>query len=191
MAVRLLVGAVGRTDLLGEANAVPFAHAMHRSLHEVILPMEDFVAVHPTHGAGSLCSTGIASTPMTTIGFERRYNALLRPMDADAFARALLAGQPAIPRYFARMRPTNQGGPRLLGATVPMPPALSVDAFEAAVTGGALVVDARPAAAHVAGHIPGSLSIPRDESLRDLAGVGRGPGSTDRPDRRRQTTSTT
>ena len=89
---------------------------MHRSLHEVILPMEDFVAVHPTHGAGSLCSTGIASTPMTTIGFERRYNALLRPMDADAFARALLTGQPAIPRYFARMRPMNQGGPRLLGA---------------------------------------------------------------------------
>ncbi len=161
----LLVGAVGRTDLLGEANAIPFAHAMHRSLHEVILPMEDFVAVHPTHGAGSLCSTGIASTPMTTIGFERRYNALLRPMDADAFARALLAGQPAIPRYFARMRPTNQGGPRLLGATVPMPPPLTVGAFDAAVTGGALIVDARPAAAHVAGHIPGSLSIPRDESF--------------------------
>ena len=33
----LLVGAVGRTDLLGATNAVPFAAAMHRSLHEVIL----------------------------------------------------------------------------------------------------------------------------------------------------------
>ena len=33
------------------------------------------------------------------------------------------------------------------------------------MTGGALVVDARPAAVHVAGHIPGSLSIPRDESF--------------------------
>ena len=161
----LLVGAVGRTDLLGEANAIPFARLMHRSLHEVILPMEDFVAVHPTHGAGSLCSTGIAATPLTTIGFERRYNALLRPMDADAFARALLVGQPAIPRYFARMRPTNQAGPRLLGATVPQPPALAPEALEAAVAAGALVVDARPAAAHVAGHIPGSLSIPLDGSF--------------------------
>jgi hydroxyacylglutathione hydrolase len=161
----LLVGSVGRTDLLGEANAVPFAHQMHRSLHEVILPMEDFVAVHPTHGAGSLCSTRIASTPLTTIGFERRYNALLRPMDADAFARALLAGQPAIPRYFARMRPTNQAGARLLGAVLPQPAALSVEAVEAAVAGGALIVDARPAAAHVAEHIQGSLSIPLDESF--------------------------
>ena len=161
----LLVGAVGRTDLLGEANAIPFARQMHRSLHDVILPMEDFVAVHPTHGAGSLCSTGIASTPLTTIGFERRYNALLQPMDADAFARALLTGQPAIPRYFARMRPTNQAGPRLLGAVVPQPPPLTPEAVEAVVDAGALVVDARPPAAHVASHIPGSLSIPLDESF--------------------------
>ena len=161
----LLVGAVGRTDLLGEADAIPFARQMHRSLHEVILPMEDFVAVHPTHGAGSLCSTGVASTPLTTIGFECRYNPLLAPMDADAFARALLAGQPAIPRYFARMRPLNQAGPRLLGAVLPVPPPLSPEAVEGAIVGGALVVDARPAAAHVAGHIPGSLSIPLDGSF--------------------------
>jgi hydroxyacylglutathione hydrolase len=161
----LLVGAVGRTDLLGAANAIPYAHQMHRSLHEVILPMQDFVAVHPTHGAGSLCSTGIAATPVTTIGFERRYDPLLAPMDADAFARALLSGQPAIPRYFERMRPTNQSGPRLLGPVLPAPPALSVEAVEAAVAAGALVVDARPGGAHVAGHIPGSLSIPLDESF--------------------------
>src|SRR6516164_7021133 len=32
----LLVGAVGRTDLLGAENALPFAHAMYRSLHEVL-----------------------------------------------------------------------------------------------------------------------------------------------------------
>src|SRR6188474_2132283 len=111
----LLVGAVGRTDLLGAENARLFADAMFRSLREVILPHEDFVGVYPTHGAGSLCSTGISSTPSSTIGFERRHNALLAPMDVETFARALLSGQPTFPRYFARMRPTNQAGPRLLG----------------------------------------------------------------------------
>src|SRR3954470_13730603 len=75
----LLVGAVGRTDLLGSENAVAYARQMFRSLHEVVLPHEDFVAVYPTHGAGSLCSTGISATPSSTIGFERRYNALLAP----------------------------------------------------------------------------------------------------------------
>lgn len=161
----LLVGAVGRTDLLGADNAIPYAHLMYHSLHDVILRMEDFVGVNPTHGAGSLCSTGIASTPTTTIGFERRYNPLLAPMDEDAFARALLSGQPAIPRYFARMRPMNQAGPPLLGGVVPVPPPLSPDDVERAVGAGAMVVDARPPAKHVAGHIPGSLSIPLDESF--------------------------
>src|SRR3954454_3750439 len=47
----LLVGAVGRTDLLGAQHALPYARDMFRSLHEVVLPHEDHVAVHPTHGA--------------------------------------------------------------------------------------------------------------------------------------------
>ena len=38
----LLVGAVGRTDLLGAENARPFAAAMHRSLHEVLLRPRGF-----------------------------------------------------------------------------------------------------------------------------------------------------
>src|SRR5712672_1232385 len=79
----LLVGAVGRTDLLGADNAVPYARQMFRSLHDVLLPHEDFVGVFPTHGAGSLCSTGIASTPNSTIGFERRHNPMLAPSDVD------------------------------------------------------------------------------------------------------------
>ncbi len=161
----LLVGAVGRTDLLGAEHAVPYAHDMFHSLYDVILRHEDFVGVYPTHGAGSLCSTGIASTPQTTIGFERRYNPLLRHEDAETFARALLADQPAFPRYFARMRPTNQAGPVLLGGRVPERRPLSADAVRAAIARGALVVDLRSADAHAAGHVPGSLSIPADESF--------------------------
>ena len=161
----LLVGAVGRTDLLGTANAVPYAADMHRSLHNVLLGHEDSVAVYPTHGAGSLCSTGIASTSWSTIGFERRHNRLLAPMDVDAFARALLRGQPSFPRYFARMRPTNQAGPRLLGGMVPLPQPLEVEAARAAIQHGALLIDLRTGAEHAAGHVPGSLSIPAGTSF--------------------------
>jgi hydroxyacylglutathione hydrolase len=161
----LLVGAVGRTDLLGAENAVPYAADMHRSLHDVILGHEDSVAIYPTHGAGSLCSTGIASTPWSTIGFERRHNRLLSPMEVDAFARALLRGQPSFPRYFARMRPTNQAGPRLLGGIVPLPRPLEVADAHAAIEHGALALDLRTGAEHAAGHIPGSLSIPSGSSF--------------------------
>jgi hydroxyacylglutathione hydrolase len=161
----LLVGAVGRTDLLGEENAGPFAAAMYRSLHDVILRHEDSVMVYPTHGAGSLCSTGISSTSWSTIGFERRHDPLLGPLDVDAFARALLAGQPTIPRYFARMRPINQAGPRLLGGAVPRIDPLAGDDLDRALDAGALVVDARSSVSHAAQRIPGSLSVPAGSSF--------------------------
>jgi hydroxyacylglutathione hydrolase len=138
---------------------------MYRSLHDVILRHEDSVAIYPTHGAGSLCSVGISSTPWSTIGFERRHDRLLAPMEIDAFARALLAHQPAFPRYFARMRPLNQAGPTLLGGMVPLPRPLEIPEAHAAVEAGALVVDLRPAAEHAAGHVPGSLSIPSGSSF--------------------------
>jgi hydroxyacylglutathione hydrolase len=161
----LLVGAVGRTDLLGTENAIPYARHMFHSLHDVVLPHEDFVGVFPTHGAGSLCSTGIASTPNSTIGFERRHNRMLAPSDVDEFARLLLAGQPAFPRYFAHMRPTNQAGPRLLGGRVPDPRPMPPDEVRAAVGGGALLVDLRSPEAHAVAHVSGSVSIPAGSSF--------------------------
>jgi hydroxyacylglutathione hydrolase len=161
----LLVGAVGRTDLLGDDTAVPYAKDMHRSLHEVLLRHDDFVGVYPTHGAGSLCSTGIASTPSSTVGYERRHNRLLAPMDVDAFARALLEGQPTYPRYFARMRPINRAGPAPIGASSPPPRPLRLDEVRAAMESDALVVDARPPAAWVAAHVPGAISIPAGSSF--------------------------
>jgi len=161
----LLVGAVGRTDLLGREHALPYARQMFRSLHDVLLPHEDFVGVYPTHGGGSLCSTGIASTPHSTIGFERRHNPMVAPADVDEFARVLLGGQPSFPRYFARMRPMNQAGPRLLGGRMPTPRPLAVGEARTSIAEGGLLVDLRPPAAHALAHVPGSVSVPAGSSF--------------------------
>jgi len=161
----LLVGAVGRTDLLGEEHARDYARAMHRTLHDVVLAHDDHVVVHPTHGAGSLCAVGIASSPTTTIGYERRHNALLRATDVEAFATRLLRGQPTVPRYFARMRPTNQAGPSLLGGRVPEPRPLSLEEARRALAAGALLLDLRPPADHSVAHAVGSQSVPLGPSF--------------------------
>ncbi len=160
----LLVGAVGRTDLLGAEHARPYAELMFHSLHDRILGHEDFVGVLPTHGAGSLCSTGIGSTLTSTIGYERRYNPLLQPADVESFARALLAGQPAVPRYFARMRPMNQAGPRVLGG-IPAPAPLTLDELRRIVGSGGVLIDLRSPRMFAASHAPGSLSIPLGSSF--------------------------
>src|SRR5436190_550693 len=85
--------------------------------------------------------------------------------DVEAFVKRLLRGQPAVPRYFARMRPTNQAGPAPLAGRVPEPRPLSFAETRSVVAGGALLLDLRPAADHSVSHAPGSLSIPLGPSF--------------------------
>jgi hydroxyacylglutathione hydrolase len=160
----LLVGAVGRTDLLGSEHAEQYARDMYHSIHEVLLAQEDFVTVLPTHGGGSLCSKSISSTPNSTVGFERRHNELLGVADIDDFCTRLLEGQPAYPRYFSRMRSINQAGPRPLGA-IPSSTPLPVARVRELLAAGHLLLDLRHPAAHAAGHVAGSLSIPAGSSF--------------------------
>jgi hydroxyacylglutathione hydrolase len=155
----LLVGSVGRTDLLGAEYAEPYGRQMFASLHDTLLRHEDFVGVLPTHGGGSLCSKSISSTPASTIGFERRHNDLLAIEDVDDFCRRLLDGQPDYPPYFTRMRPINRAGPRPLGA-LPVPTALPARRVAELLARGHLLLDLRHPTAHAAAHVPGSLSIP-------------------------------
>ena len=90
-------------------------------------------------------------------------------MDVDAFAQALLAGQPTFPRYFARMRPLNQAGPPLLGGEVPEIEPLAGDGLESALGRGGVLVDARSAEAHAVARVPGRC--------RSRPGRRSGPGS--------------
>jgi hydroxyacylglutathione hydrolase len=164
----LLVGSVGRTDLLGVDRAADYAHAMRETLRDVVFGHADYVTVLPTHGAGSLCSTDVASTPSSTIGYERRHNAIAQTAledDADVFVRALLIGQPTFPGYFARMRPTNQSGPSPIGLSPTPPRPLEPVAVNELTKTGAVVVDLREPAEHALAHVPGSISIPAGNSF--------------------------
>ena len=160
----LLVGAIGRTDLLGVENAEPYARDMFHSLHDRLLAQQDYVGVLPTHGGGSLCSKDIASTPSSTIGYERRHNELLTIDEIETFVRALLTDQPGYPRYFARMRPINKAGAPPLG-TIAGPRSLTVAQAQEIMAHDALVIDARPFPDYAAGHLPGSFAIPAGSSF--------------------------
>ncbi len=155
----LMVGTVGRTDLLGPDQAAPLAHQLFHSLRDRILTLPDDVHVYPTHGAGSFCSAPGGAEHTTTIGRERANNPLLHLTDEDAFARALLAGFGSFPAYFRRLPEVNRRGPRLYG-TVPALTRLPLDTFRRQLAEGAQLVDARPVAAYAAGHIKDALAIP-------------------------------
>jgi hydroxyacylglutathione hydrolase len=157
----LFVGAVGRPDLVGVEQTRALAGALHTSLFETLLALDDEVEVHPGHGAGSLCGSGIGDAPFSTIGHERRFNRLLQLRTRDAFVAAVLDDLPETPPYFARMKRVNQHGPALRSLAHAVPAARPLPARDAAalLDDGALLIDMRDPAAFAAGHPEGAINL--------------------------------
>jgi hydroxyacylglutathione hydrolase len=150
----LLVGAVSRTDLLGHEHAAGLGRQLFHSLHEKILPLSDDVQVYPTHGAGSFCTAAPGAARQTTIGQERHANPFLQLATPEQLVAELARVMPSFPTYFHRMRDINRRGPRLLGGIPELEPLAPSD-VAARMGRGETVVDTRPVARYLEGHIPG------------------------------------
>lgn len=154
----LMVGTVGRTDLLGDEHREELARDLYVALRDRILTLPDDLAVYPTHGAGSFCSAPGGGDRTTTIGRERATNPLLAAGTEDEFVDQLLSGLGSFPGYFRRLPAVNQRGVRHY-ESVPALEDLSAEDMRGLVAEGGVVVDARNVVDFAAGHIPGSLSI--------------------------------
>ena len=164
----LLVGDVGRPDLLGDDEQTRhLAGETYRTLQKKILSLPDHVMVYPTHVAGSLCGGHIGKQLTTTIGYERRMNKLVSGIGSkEEFVREHLDlnNLPAVPPYWRRMRKVNQQGPPLMGV-LREPPPLRAPEFERSRDEGAVVIDCRSPEAFGGGHIPGALNVGADASF--------------------------
>ena len=101
----LFVGAVGRPDLRGRARES--AAQLHAGLHEKLLMLPDDVEIFPGHFSGSVCGAGLSGKPMTTVGFEKRWNPLLS-LERDVFVDKL-ADVPPKPADMERVLAFNRG----------------------------------------------------------------------------------
>jgi hydroxyacylglutathione hydrolase len=154
----LMVGALGRTDLLGDDRREELARALFRAMRDEILTLPDDLAVYPTHGAGSFCSAPQGAARTTTIGTERNTNPLLQIDDEDDFVVALLDGLGSFPPYFRVLPERNRLGPRVYDS-VPRLDLLDAATVKQHVESGAALVDARAIRAFAAGHPRGAISI--------------------------------
>ena len=152
----LMVGTVGRTDLCGPDLAVPLAHQMFSALRRFD-GLPGGLAVYPTHGAGSFCSSPGASQRTSTLDHERATNPLFSITDEDEFVERLVAGFGTFPSYFARLPELNRRGP-IHYNTPPRLSGLSADDVNRHLAAGGVVVDVRPVASFSVSHVPGSLS---------------------------------
>jgi hydroxyacylglutathione hydrolase len=170
----VFVGDVGRPDLLEKAAGVAGtmeagARALFHSLQKFKRELPDFVQIWPGHGAGSACGKSLGAVPQSTLGYEKRFNWGLTIEDEAEFVRAVLAGQPEPPKYFAEMKRINKEGPRVLGG-FPRPPHFQEERLARLLEEGALVVDTRSAADFALEHVPGTINIPLNRSFNTWAG---------------------
>jgi glyoxylase-like metal-dependent hydrolase (beta-lactamase superfamily II)/rhodanese-related sulfurtransferase len=150
----LFVGDVARPDLAVEPE--DGARDLHRSLRK-LLEQEDFLEVWPAHVGGSLCGgAGMSEKPGSTLGFERRFNELLRIEDEDEFVRELTGNLAPQPPNFERIVELNRGP--LVGEPAVLQPLAATRAHEL-LERGATLVDGREPREFDAVHVPGSLSV--------------------------------
>lgn len=173
----VFVGDLGRPDLLESAAGVvgmrePSARALYTSV-SLFLDLPDFLQLWPAHGAGSACGKALGAVPMSTVGYEKRFNPAIDAArrGEDTFVEAILAGQPEPPLYFATMKRLNKEGAPLLGG-LPRPERLSAsDLLKAADQEGTAIVDTRAdRSAFMASHLPSSLYAPFDRSFPTVTG---------------------
>ncbi|MEU9497836.1 MBL fold metallo-hydrolase [Streptomyces sp. NPDC048196] len=158
----LLIGAVGRPDLVEPRLTERLARAQHASAHRLADELDDDVPVLPTHGFGSFCSSTQAEGDSTTIGKERRTNDALTK-DVDTFVAELLAGLDDVPAYYAHMGPANAAGPAPIDLTPPKP--ANAEEIAERLAAGEWVVDLRHRVAFAKSHVAGSFNFEGEGKL--------------------------
>ena len=163
----LLVGDVGRPDF-GGGDATSQYESVAR-----LLQLADWVAVFPGHFEGP-CGKGMCGRPSTTIGFERRYNPLLR-LGRPEFISTLAGGVPARPLNMVAIEATNRGREDAAWAMLTSLPPVEEAGIEAldGLRADAVLLDVREPEEYAYGHVPGAVNLPQAELSTRLAEVPR------------------
>jgi hypothetical protein len=101
-----MVGDMGRTELAttaerGARDLFESAERLHR--------LPDHVTVFPGAFSGSVCGRGLSGNPVSTVGYERRFNRAFAMRDREAFVAHMLRDVPQPPPRAAETRAANLG----------------------------------------------------------------------------------
>jgi len=102
----LMVGDLGRTELASRAE--DGARALFQTTKR-LKSLPDYIEVLPGAFSGSVCGRSLSGKPMSTIGFERRFNKGFQINDEDEFVHYMLQDIPNSPADAAWIRSANLG----------------------------------------------------------------------------------
>lgn len=164
----LLVGDVGRPDLVGFDDEERLAGQLYDSLFGGLLGMDDGLLIYPAHGAGSLCGKSLGMMRSSSLGYERRHNPALAERPREDFIRFAIAELPEQPGNHHYIKQLNRQGPPILEAVTPK--ALGVNTAFAQLQRGAALLDTRPRAKYLARHAPGAVHDELDDQFSNRIG---------------------
>lgn len=163
----LFAGEIGRCDLYGAEETLRMAESMYDSISNSILPLGDDVIVCPAHGSGSVCGADIREQDITTIGYEKKTNAMLQKSKKE-FAESKVNEKLYNPPYFNKMEELNRNGADLI-CRLPYLKPLSMHEVKDLMARDGQVVDVRDPTAFAGGHIANTINI-WNEGLPSYAG---------------------
>lgn len=170
----VFVGDIGRPDLLEEAaGMIGTAEAGARDMFTSIQKFKDlpdYMIVWPAHGAGSACGKSLGAVPMSTVGYEKKFNWAMQIDDEETFVEELLKEQPEAPVYFAEMKQVNKVGPAIIKEKN-VPVITEANQFLSLMEeDDVLVLDTRDGTIAQNSLIKGAINIPLDSKFTNWAG---------------------
>lgn len=159
----ILVGSVGRPDLIDGEKKEVLAKKLYHSVHHKLKDLPDTLEIYPAHGSGSFCGGGIGNQPSSTLGQERVTNPFLNlALTEKEFVHLVLSKSPYLPSYFFRLKAFNSCGET---EQIRTPCPINPLEFKKQADKGAVVIDLRDQVAFSRGHIPGAICIGAGEKL--------------------------
>jgi hydroxyacylglutathione hydrolase len=153
----LFFGTTGRTDLTDRSKSVENAALLYQSVHTQLADLGDTAFIFTAHGPGSVCGSGMAERPSSTLGVEKIDNEVFT-LSQDDFAEKKGSEQLSRPPYFRHMEEVN-----LKGGIAPVNKMGSVNLLEVDTmleqSNHALFYDTREPEAYAGGHVENSYSI--------------------------------
>ncbi len=102
----LMVGDLGRTELASSAEEG--ARHLYASV-EKLRALADHLVILPGAYSGSVCGRGLSGNPVSTLGFERRFNTAFAIGTEEAFVEHMLQHIPPRPPQADTIRSKNLG----------------------------------------------------------------------------------
>lgn len=147
----LLIGGIGRPDILEKTSFQNHAEAQYQSLFQKLSSLPDFLMVFPGHGYGSACGDARSPRTWSTLGYEKQTSSLLKPQPFETWSVEMERNMPPMPPTFKRNKSLNLKG--AAANTLIFPKEMQT------VEPGVLLIDIRDPEAFAAGHQKNTINI--------------------------------